>query len=486
MSAPIAAETRYETVIGLEVHVQLRTQTKLFCACPTRFGVEQNQNTCPICLGMPGVLPVLNRKAVEYGILTGLALNCSIAPLTKFDRKQYFYPDLPKAYQISQYDMPLCQNGYLDVLGGRVRILRAHLEEDAGKLVHAGASGLAGSTHSLVDLNRSGVPLLEIVSEPDIRSSEQARAYAETLRNIVRYLGVCDGNLEEGSMRVDVNVSIRPEGSTTLGTKTELKNMNSFRAIQRAVEYEVSRQIALVEAGDRIVQESRLWNESTGTTASMRSKEEAHDYRYFPDPDLRPLAISADWVNRLKAAMPELPTQRLTRLQEQFGLSEYDATVLVEFKELGDFFDQAVEHTTQYKALANWLMGDITSYLKNAHKRLEETRLTPNQLARMVEMVDKNEISSAIAKKLLPDLIETGKNPADLVQEKGLTQNSDEGALRQLCEQVIAENADQVAAFRSGKEKLFGFFVGQVMKASKGTANPEIINRLMLSLLKGE
>lgn len=485
MATAVETKTQYETVIGLEVHVQLKTQTKLFCACSTQFGVEQNENTCPICLGMPGVLPVLNQQAVNFAILAGLALNCQIAPITKFDRKQYFYPDLPKGYQISQYDMPVCHDGYLDILGERVRILRAHLEEDAGKLVHAGADGLAGSTHSLVDLNRAGVPLLEIVSHPDIRSSEQARAYAETLRNIVRYLGVCDGNLEEGSMRVDVNISIRPVGSETLGTKAELKNMNSFRAIQRAIEYEVQRQIELVESGERVVQESRLWNEATGTTVSMRSKEEAHDYRYFPEPDLRPLEISNDWIDGVRESMPELPQQRLTRLQDQFGLSDYDAGVLVEFKELGDFFDEAVEYTSHYKALTNWLMGDVTGYLKSTQKNLEDTQLTPKILAEMIRMVDDNQISSAIAKKILPDLMETGAAPDAIVKEKGLAQVSDEGQIRAICQKVIDDNAGQVEAFRNGKEKLFGFFVGQVMKESRGTANPELVNRLMSELLKG-
>lgn len=485
MTSAIITQTQYETVIGLEVHVQLKTNTKLFCACPTQFGAEPNENTCPICLGMPGVLPVLNHRAVEYGIMAGLALNCRIAPITKFDRKQYFYPDLPKGYQVSQYDLPLCHDGHLTILGRKVRILRAHLEEDAGKLVHQGAAGLAGSTHSLVDLNRAGTPLLEVVSEPDIRSSEQARLYAETLRNIVRYLGVCDGNLEEGSMRVDVNISVRPVGSSTLGTKTELKNMNSFRAIQRATEYEAQRQIDRLEAGEKIVQESRLWNEATGTTVSMRSKEEAHDYRYFPEPDLRPLAISDEWVERLRASMAELPEQRLTRLQTQCGLSEYDAALLVEFKELSDFFDAAAAYTSNYKALANWLMGDITAYLKAGQKALDDTKLSPQLLAQLVTMVDENKISSAIAKKILPDVLETGASPEALVAEKGLAQVSDEGELRRICEQVMTQNPAEAEAFRGGKTQLLGFFVGQVMKATRGTANPELINRLMNELLNG-
>jgi aspartyl-tRNA(Asn)/glutamyl-tRNA(Gln) amidotransferase subunit B len=485
MASSAPPHTQYETVIGLEVHVQLKTNTKLFCGCSTRFGVEQNENTCPVCLGMPGVLPVLNRQAVEFAILAGLALNCNIAPVTKFDRKQYFYPDMPKNYQISQYDMPICEGGHIEILGETIRITRAHLEEDAGKLVHAGSVGLAGATHSLIDLNRAGMPLLEIVSEPDIRSAEQARVYAETIRNIVRYLGVCDGNLEEGSMRADVNISIRPVGTETLGTKVELKNMNSFRAIQRAVDYEVARQIAQVENGEKIRQESRLWNEATSSTASMRSKEEAHDYRYFPEPDLRPLEISTEWIARVRDTMPELPGQRLRRLQDQYGLSEYDAGVLVEFKELGDFFDETLKHTQHYKAVTNWLMGDITAALKTSQKTLDKTKLTPKNLARMIEMVEANQISSAIAKKLLPDLMETDRSPDDLVAEKGLSQVSDEGEIRRICEEVMAQNPSEVEAFRGGKDKLLGFFVGQVMKASRGTANPELVNRLMGDLLKG-
>lgn len=483
MAAATASSTRYETVIGLEVHVQLNTKTKLFCGCSTQFGVEQNQNTCPICLGMPGVLPVLNKQAVHYAILAGLALNCQIAEVTKFDRKQYFYPDLPKGYQISQYDKPICEHGHMNVLGRHVRILRAHLEEDAGKLVHAGAAGLAGSTHSLVDLNRAGVPLLEIVSEPDIRSAEEARVYVETLRNIVRYLGVCDGNLEQGSMRVDVNISVRPEGQTEYGTKAELKNMNSFRAIQRATEVEVARQIDLVENGERVIQESRLWDEATGRTKSMRSKEEAHDYRYFPEPDLRPLFVDRAWVESVKATMPELPEQRLARYQSAFGLSEYDASVMVEFKELGDMLDKASQKTTNTKALANFLMGDITAYMKNTKVALEDTKLSPEALAELVTMVDSGKISSAIAKKLLPELLETGGDPAELVEKQGLSQVSDDGAIIAWCEQVVAENPGQVELYKGGKDKLFGFFVGQVMKISQGKANPEAINRIMKDVL---
>ena len=484
--AAVLEQTRYETVIGLEVHVQLNTHSKLFCACSTRFGEAPNQNTCPVCLGLPGVLPVLNQKALESAIQIGLALNCEIAHHSKFDRKQYFYPDLPKGYQISQFDLPVCNNGHLILSNGKkVRILRAHLEEDAGKLVHAGAAGLAGSDYSLVDLNRAGTPLVEIVSLPDISSSEEAREYMTQLRNIVRYLGVCDGNLEEGSMRCDANVSIRPWGQAEYGTKTEIKNMNSFRSLQRAIESEVERQIALVESGQRVVQESRLWNEATGTTHTMRSKEEAHDYRYFPEPDLRPLTIDPAWVQQLKAELPELPAQRLEKLVNHYGLSEYDASILVEFKDLGDFFEEATAHTQNYKALANWLMGDVTAYLKNEKKALADTKLTAKALAQLVALVEQNTISSAIAKKLLPDLLHEGGEPEALVAAKGLTQITDEGAIRAIAEKVIAANPQNVEAYRGGKDKLFGFFVGQVMKESQGKANPDRVNQILKDLLAG-
>lgn len=480
-AAPTAVT--YEMVIGLEVHVQLNTKTKLFSDALTTFGAEPNEQTTPICLGMPGVLPVINEHAVELAILTGLALNCDIAEVTKFDRKHYFYPDLPKGYQISQYDMPICVQGYLDILGRRIGIHRAHLEEDAGKLVHGGADRLAGSTYSLVDLNRAGMPLLEIVSDPDIRTAEEARVYGETLRNLVRYLGVCDGNLEEGSMRVDVNISVRPEGTIPFGTKTELKNMNSFRHIQKAIEYEAQRQIAVIESGGKIVQESRLWNEAKGVTESMRGKEDAHDYRYFPDPDLRPLVIDRAWVDKIRATMPELPHQRLERYQSTYGLSEYDATQLVDQKALSDYFDHVIQSTQNYKAVANWLLGDITSLLKTMQKELVETELKPTDLAEMIALVDAGTISSAIAKKILPDLMTQPVSPKALVEQQGLGQISDEGAIRELCQKVIADNPDNVAQYKAGKDKLLGFFVGQVMKASQGKANPTMINDLMKSLL---
>ncbi len=477
-------QTQYETVIGLEVHVQLKTDSKLFDASPNAFGDEPNVNINTPCLGLPGALPVLNERAVEFAIKLGLALNCQIAEVTKFDRKQYFYPDLPKGYQISQYDAPICEHGSLTLSNGRhVRILRAHLEEDAGKLVHAGSVGLAGAEYSLVDLNRAGAPLVEIVSEPDIRSAEEAREYMQQIRNIVRYLDVCDGNLEEGSMRCDANVSIRPVGATEYGTKAEIKNMNSFRSVQRAIESEVARQIELVESGQRVIQESRLWDEATQTTKSMRSKEEAHDYRYFPDPDLRPLAIPREQVEAIRQVLPELPHQRYDRLISGFGLSEYDAGVLVEFKEMGDFFELATEHTDNYKAVSNWIQGDITGYLKAQKVSIFETKLTPTALAQLVHLVDQGTISSAMAKKLLPDLLAEGGDPEKLVAEKGMVQISDEGALRAIIQKVMDAAPKNVEDYRAGKDKLFGFFVGQVMKESKGSANPELVNSLLKEML---
>jgi aspartyl-tRNA(Asn)/glutamyl-tRNA(Gln) amidotransferase subunit B len=481
-----AIATRYETVIGLEVHVQLNTQTKLFCSCPNHFGDEPNTNTCPVCLGLPGTLPVLNEQSLTHAIMIGLALNCQIAPVTKFDRKQYFYPDLPKGYQISQFDKPICGQGYLLLSSGKkAGITRAHLEEDAGKLVHVGAAGLAGADYSLVDLNRACTPLVEIVGEPDLRSAEEAREYLTLLRNMVRYLGVCDGNMEEGSMRCDANVSIRPIGQQTFGNRTEIKNMNSFKAVQRAIESEVARQADLVDRGERIVQESRLWDEATGTTHTMRSKEDAHDYRYFPDPDLKPYIISAAFIDQIKTTLPELPNARLERLQKAFELSAYDAAVLVEFKEMGDMFLAAAAHTTHYKELSNWLMGDLTALLKQSKQTLDATALTPEAFAGFVELAANGTLSSAQAKKLLPALVENGGDPKALAASMGLEQINDEAALGAIIAQVITDNPKNVADYRAGKDKLFGFFVGQVMKATQGNANPELANRLIKSALDG-
>ncbi len=471
--------TKYETVIGLEVHAQLKTKSKIFCNSGTEFGQEHNSQICPVCMGYPGVLPVLNRQAVNFAIMTGLALNCEIPERSKFDRKQYFYPDLPKNYQISQYDMPVAKNGWVQIDGKKIRINRVHLEEDAGKLVHAGAAGLAGSTYSLVDYNRTGVPLMEIVSEADISSPEEAKAYMEELRNIVRYLGVCDGNLEEGSLRCDANISIRPFGQKEFGTKAEVKNMNSFKALQKALEYEVERQTALAEKGERIVQETRLWKEDEGITISMRSKEEAHDYRYFPDPDLMPLEIGRDWVEEIRKTLPELPAAKKDRYINELGLSEYDAGVIVESNETAVFFDKTAESCSNIKAVVNWLTGDIAAYLKENKISINETKLLPESLKATIELIDKGTISNNIAKKIITTLMEKGGNPEGLIKELGLSQISDDDTLRELVKNVLLNNAAEVEKYKSGKPQLFGFFVGQVMKETKGRANPESVNRIL-------
>ncbi|MCR4881582.1 MAG: Asp-tRNA(Asn)/Glu-tRNA(Gln) amidotransferase subunit GatB [bacterium] len=472
---------KYEVVIGLEVHAQLKSKSKIFCPDSTEFGAAPNTHVCPITLGMPGVLPVLNRKVVDMAILTGLALNCEIAEISKFDRKQYFYPDLPKGYQISQYDLPVCKNGYIMINGKKIGITRAHLEEDAGKLVHAGGIGgrLDSSAYSLVDLNRAGTPLLEIVSEPDIRSADEAKAYMEELRNIVKYMGVCDGNLEEGSMRCDANISIRPFGQKEFGTRAEIKNINSFSALKRAIEYEIVRQAEILEDGGEVVQETRLWNEADGETKSMRSKEDAHDYRYFPEPDLMMLEISRDWVERIKADMPELPSEKRERYVTKEGLSEYDAQVIVEQMETAFFFDKVLELGANAKLAVNWLMGDITGYLKENHLLINETKLTPENLAEMITMIEKGTISSKIAKEIITEMLETGEKASDIVAKKGLSVISDEGELVAIVEKIINDNPNQVAAYKSGKDKLFGFFVGQAMKATQGRANPQLINDII-------
>jgi len=476
---------KYETVIGLEVHAQLKTKSKIFCDSATEFGNEHNSQVCPVCMGYPGVLPVLNKKVLEYAILTGLALNCEIARHSKFDRKQYFYPDLPKNYQVSQFDMPVCKNGYIEINGRVIRINRAHLEEDAGKLVHAGAAGLAGSTYSLVDYNRTGVPLLEIVSEPDINSPEEARNYVEELRNIVRYLGVCDGNLEEGSLRCDANVSIRPIGQKELGTKAEIKNMNSFKALQRALEYEVERQVELIESGGKVVQETRLWKEDEGITISMRSKEEAHDYRYFPEPDLVPMEIDADWVHRIRETMTELPAQKRVRYIYELGLSDYDANVLVNSMEMAFFLDKVIDLKANVKSAVNWLMGDITAYLNENKTTIDKTELTPESLAEMIALIDKGIISNNIAKKLIIPLLEKGGSAKKMVEEQGMSLISDEGALKETIKKILEANQGEVEKYKSGKPQLFGFFVGQIMKETKGRANPEAVNKLLKEELDG-
>ena len=474
---------KYEVVIGLEVHAQLKTKSKIFAPDKNEFGQEPNTLTSPITLGMPGVLPVLNKEVVNMGILTGLALNCEIPSRCKFDRKQYFYPDLPKGYQISQYDEPICVNGYLDIKGKRIGITRAHLEEDAGKLVHAGADGLAGSSYSLVDLNRAGTPLLEIVSEPDMRSSEEARNYMEELRNIVRYIGVCDGNLEEGSMRCDANISIMPKGSKEFGTRAEIKNVNSFSALQRAIEYEIDRQIDIVEEGGQVIQETRLWDDNSRETRSMRGKEDAHDYRYFPEPDLMPLEISREWVDRIKESMPELPSQKRERYQG-LGLSEYDANVIVEQMGLALFFDKVLELGANPKTAVNFIMGEIAAYLKEAKVEISETKLTPENLAELIALIEKGTISNNIGKQILiEDMITNGEKASAIVERKGLSQISDEGAIKELVQKVIDAHPAEVEAYKGGRTNLLGFFVGQVMKETKGRANPKTVNELIKSII---
>ncbi|QSV46776.1 Asp-tRNA(Asn)/Glu-tRNA(Gln) amidotransferase subunit GatB [Geobacter benzoatilyticus] len=478
----------YQAVIGLEVHVQLKTDTKIFCGCSTQFGASPNSQTCPVCLGMPGALPVLNRKVVEFAIKAGLATNCRIAPRSVFARKNYFYPDLPKGYQISQFELPICQNGHLDIeVEGetkRIGITRIHMEEDAGKLVHSDIPGLGSG--SGVDLNRACTPLLEIVSEPDIRSADEAVAYLKKLHQIVVYLGICDGNMEEGSFRCDANVSVMPVGSTTFGTRTETKNVNSFRFVKQAIEYEIERQIELIEEGGKVVQETRLFNPESGETRSMRGKEEAHDYRYFPDPDLVPLVISNDWVEDARLTLPELPEARRNRYRAELGLSDYDAEVLTATREMAEYFEACVALGAPAKGAANWVMGEVTRALNEAGKGIGECPVTPERLTALLHLIEKGTISGKIAKTVFDEMWQSDKAPEAIVEEKGLVQVSDTGAIEKIIDEIMAANMGQVEEFRGGKEKVFGFFVGQVMRASKGKANPAVVNELLMKKLKGE
>ena len=468
----------FETVIGLEVHAQLLTDTKIFCGCPTRFGAEPNSQTCPICLGMPGVLPALNKKVVEYAMKAALATGCEIQPMSRFARKNYFYPDLPKGYQISQYELPIALRGHIDIpLGGghkRIGITRIHMEEDAGKSLH---EGIAGASH--VDLNRAGTPLIEIVSEPDMRSSEEAVEYLKRLRAILMYLEVCDGNMEEGSFRCDANVSIMPKGETKFGTRAELKNINSFRFVQKAIEYEIKRQKALIMDGGKVVQETRLWDTQKGITVSMRGKEEAHDYRYFPDPDLVPIEIDNGWIEKIRKTLPELPSDKVKRFVADYGIPEYDAEVLSVSRALANYYEETARLSGQPKAASNWIMGDLLRFLKEDDREIEESSVTPTHIAEMIKLIDNGTISGKIAKTVMEEMYKTGKMPEDVVKEKGLVQVTDTGAIEKVIDEVLAENADSVAAYRSGKEKLFGFFVGQVMKKSQGKANPAVLNDLL-------
>ena len=469
----------FEPVIGLEIHAQLATQSKLFCSCPTTFGQPPNLNTCPVCLGLPGVLPVTNRRAVELAVRLGLATNCQIRLDSQFARKNYFYPDLPKAYQISQFDRPLCENGHVDILVDgkhkRIGITRIHIEEDAGKLVHEGLD--AGASY--VDLNRAGVPLVEIVSEPDITSPEEARLYMEKIHALVTYLGVSHGNMEQGNLRADANVSLRPVGETKLGTRTETKNINSFRFVQAAIVYEMERQEDALRAGERIVQETRLYDPLSKTTYPMRSKEEAHDYRYFPEPDLPVVKLDGAWVEAQRAGLPELPDAKAERYQAEFGLSEYDASVLVADRAITEYFEEVVKEGAAPKRAANWIMGDLSARFNDEKTTVTDLKFGPADLAAMVKMVDSGELSSKMAKTVFEEMYATGKTPAAIVEEKGLAQVSDTGAIEQIIDDVLAGNPDQVQQFREGKDKVFGFFVGQVMKASKGQANPGMVNKML-------
>ncbi|MCI3923114.1 Asp-tRNA(Asn)/Glu-tRNA(Gln) amidotransferase subunit GatB [Paenibacillus sp. TRM 82003] len=477
-----ATERKYETVIGLEVHVELHTNSKIFCGCSTAFGAPPNTHTCPICLGHPGVLPVLNKQAVEYAMKAAMALNCEIATESKFDRKNYFYPDSPKAYQISQYDQPIGQNGWVDIeVNGttkRIGVTRLHLEEDAGKLTH-----LPAGVGSLVDLNRAGTPLIEIVSEPDIRSPEEAKAYLEKLRAIMQYCEVSDVKMEEGSLRCDANISIRPYGQEKFGTRAELKNMNSFRGVQRGLEYEELRQADILDAGGEVVQETRRWDEGQGKTFTMRGKEEAHDYRYFPDPDLVKLYIDDAWKARIRETIPELPDAKKARYAAEYGLSSYDAEVITSSLKLARFFEESLAYTKDAKAVANWIMGDLLGYLNANNLEIADVKITGQGLGEMIGLLENGTISSKIAKTVFKAMIETGKSPQTIVEEQGLVQISDESAIAAVVDRIVGANPQSVADFKAGKEKAVGFLVGQVMKETKGKANPGLVNKLILDRL---
>lgn len=485
----------FEVVVGLEVHAQLRTQTKIFCGCSTLFGAPPNSHTCPVCLGLPGVLPVLNQKALAMAVKSGLALNCHINQRSVFARKNYFYPDLPKGYQISQFELPLCEHGFVEVLSGerleagnivnyrkkRFGITRVHLEEDAGKSQHLSSAG-GGDTY--VNLNRAGVPLIEIVSEPDFRNSQQAYDYLTHLRKTLLYLGVCDGNMEEGSLRCDANISVRPVGQTAFGTKIEIKNLNSFRFLQKALDYEAARQTEIVRDGGTISQETRLWDEEAGKTLLMRSKEEAHDYRYFPDPDLLPVVVTDAMLDDLRALLPELPEARCERFTAQYGLPGADALLLTSTRPLAEYFEELASRSGNPRAAANWVTGELMALLKRENLDVAGSPVSAAALAELIGLVDSGRISGKMAKELFEEMASSGSSPGEIVASRGLEQLSDEGELARLVDETLASNPREVEGFRAGKEKLLGFFVGQIMQATRGKANPKLVNELLLAKLK--
>ncbi|MFQ5479744.1 MAG: Asp-tRNA(Asn)/Glu-tRNA(Gln) amidotransferase subunit GatB [Thermodesulfobacteriota bacterium] len=478
---------KYEAVIGLEIHSQLLTNTKIFCGCSTQFGSSPNTQTCPVCLGLPGALPVLNSKAVEFAVEMGLAVECQINKESVFARKNYFYPDLPKGYQISQYDKPLAEHGTLQIeteAGKRnIGVTRIHMEEDAGKLIHG--EGAEDGGNSFVDLNRACTPLIEIVSEPDMRTPEEAVAYLKGMRDIILYLGISDGNMEEGSFRCDANISIRPVGQTTLGTKAELKNMNSFKFIKDGLAYEIERQIDLIEGGGHVVQETRLFDSARGITLAMRGKEEAHDYRYFPEPDLKPLVITDELLERARKNLPELPVAKKARFIDEYAIPAYDAGVLTAEKALAMYYEEVVKATGEAKLASNWVMGELLRALKEDSREIEDCPVTSANLASLILMVKKGTISNSIAKEVFAEMYKSGGKADEIVEKKGLVQISDESALIAVIDEVLAKNSDSVERYRSGEQKLLGFFVGQVMKGTKGQANPGLVNKLLKERLKG-
>jgi aspartyl-tRNA(Asn)/glutamyl-tRNA(Gln) amidotransferase subunit B len=471
----------YEAVIGLEVHAQLLTQSKIFCSCSTQFGAAPNSHTCPVCTGLPGSLPVLNQKVVEFTLRAALATHCQVAPYSQFARKNYFYPDLPKGYQISQYELPLAVDGHIEIQTDgekkRIGIIRIHMEEDAGKLIHDLSSDLMA--HSYVDFNRTGVPLIEIVSAPDLRTPEESSAYLRKLRAILMFLDICDGNMEEGSFRCDANISLRPKGQQAFGVKTELKNMNSFRNVQKALDFEIRRQTALLDQGGKVTQETRLWDAAKGITAPMRGKEEAHDYRYFPDPDLLPLKIEESWIQQIRENLPELPDPKKARFIREHGIPEYDAEILTTSKALADYFEACLRHGARPKMVSNWIMSELLRELKRDDREIEECPVPALHLAEMIRMIDEGVISGKIAKSVFEEMYRTGHRAQDIIQEKGWVQVKDSGEIEKILDQVLAAHPKEVEAYRQGKEKLFGFFVGQVMKATQGKANPQLVNELL-------